>query len=772
LQLQSPSSHNKTFLIAFSIGPVQSFIAKARRTRDLMFASVLLSELSKKVAKLIVENQKQDWKNVMIFPFPEEYHIQIDKELIDFENNDFSNDFPPFSVANKIIAAVKYSDSNAVKVMCAAIENNLKTRLQEYLNRCFEIVEQQLIRLKSGDLKVGNENIKNITADMLFNKELAKKQIDQFLQIYWVYTEFETDHSEGYKRAFKKLSHLIEERKRLRDFTQLEPYTDSFKRSSIDPELSSILKIDALKSIMDYRFNQYEEWFLFKLLKIQPHEELDAISFIKRTGFFRNQELTYPSTSHLAGLSAFQTTNISPEEGKRAVDGFFDSIACTVSEYYNNTSATSDEKENFKREKVKKRILSNAGFVFKHANSGGESKTDSILSRRESQNKTYDYDAGFLFKSRMRELYEFPYASIKHEEDIQQFEKNIAAHFDTLYKKLGINEPDPYFSIFHADGDKMGVFLDALTSMPDGLALHREMSLYLSLFCKKVQVIVHKNEGSLVYSGGDDVLAFLPVHTALVTAHQITKAYRECLVDGFGKELLIDVLKVMNRSCKEISGSQVYDSLYNFSTILTLSSTIVLAHHLTPLSYSLQLARKGLDRLSKSMYGRNALSVISDKRSGQTRHGGGKWDFDAQEWTTGLTETPSTFYGFVQYFSDLFCHSLVSHQIITALSDLSKEIQHIQPKNLDEHEHLKKLVVDEIKRRIQRKLVDESVVINDGKRKIIELCCSYFQKNAEGNASEVKKSLSELTNMLILAKEFSRKGLKNVSRGNAYNDAA
>ncbi|MCE7920927.1 MAG: hypothetical protein DYG85_15690 [Chloroflexi bacterium CFX1] len=41
------------YLIIFSIGPVQEFIAAARRSRDLWYGSWMLSELSKAAAKAI-----------------------------------------------------------------------------------------------------------------------------------------------------------------------------------------------------------------------------------------------------------------------------------------------------------------------------------------------------------------------------------------------------------------------------------------------------------------------------------------------------------------------------------------------------------------------------------------------------------------------------------------------------------------------------------------------------------------------------------------------
>ena len=39
------------YLISIAIGPVQDFIASARRSRDLWFGSWLLSELSKTAAR-------------------------------------------------------------------------------------------------------------------------------------------------------------------------------------------------------------------------------------------------------------------------------------------------------------------------------------------------------------------------------------------------------------------------------------------------------------------------------------------------------------------------------------------------------------------------------------------------------------------------------------------------------------------------------------------------------------------------------------------------
>ena len=58
-------------LMIFHIGPVQEFIASARRSRDLWFGSWLLSELSKAAALEIVQQNGDDLERSLIFPAPD-----------------------------------------------------------------------------------------------------------------------------------------------------------------------------------------------------------------------------------------------------------------------------------------------------------------------------------------------------------------------------------------------------------------------------------------------------------------------------------------------------------------------------------------------------------------------------------------------------------------------------------------------------------------------------------------------------------------------------
>lgn len=78
-------------------------------------------------------------------------------------------------------------------------------------------------------------------------------------------------------------------------------------------------------------------------------------------------------------------------------------------------------------------------------------------------------------------------------------------------------EPNPYLAVLVADGDKMGAAISALAS-PDE---HRAFSTTLAGFANSARTIVNNHNGVLVYAGGDDVLAFLPVDRCLSCARKL-----------------------------------------------------------------------------------------------------------------------------------------------------------------------------------------------------------------------------------------------------------
>lgn len=158
-----------------------------------------------------------------------------------------------------------------------------------------------------------------------------------------------------------------------------------------------------------------------------------------------------------------------------------------------------------------------------------------------------------------------------------------------MYRYLG--RPEPYYVLLHADGDRMGEAIDHQSQR--GLQAHRNLSNKLALnFAARVQGIVEQHKGCLVYAGGDDVLALLPLHTALRCAKALAQAFQDAM-RGFGK-----------------------------AQDPTLSVGLAIVHHLEPLQDALELVRR-VEKFAKEGppntppdKKRNALAVAYSPRSG------------------------------------------------------------------------------------------------------------------------------------------------------------
>jgi CRISPR-associated protein Cmr2 len=146
-----------------------------------------------------------------------------------------------------------------------------------------------------------------------------------------------------------------------------------------------------------------------------------------------------------------------------------------------------------------------------------------------------------------------------------------------------IQEPQPYFVILVADGDRMG----ELIAQQDNPEAHQKLSRTLDDFARKAREIVPRYGGFMVYSGGDDVLAFLPVNQAIACAKELSEAFRY-----------------------QVRG--------------TLSAGIAVVHYREPLSISLKNAKEA-EKAAKNG-GRDALAVALHTRGGIPTTVVRRWD--------------------------------------------------------------------------------------------------------------------------------------------------
>lgn len=144
-----------------------------------------------------------------------------------------------------------------------------------------------------------------------------------------------------------------------------------------------------------------------------------------------------------------------------------------------------------------------------------------------------------------------------------------------------------YLAVLHMDGDSMGKHLSTLNRREE----HTDFSAKLTRFAAQTVPKTIKEHGGagglLVYSGGDDVLALLPLKHALKCAYELYRAFHEL-------------------------------------TGLTASAGIAITPHDLPLDNALEMARKAEEE-AKETYGRDAVVFSEAHGTGQMRSAGAKW---------------------------------------------------------------------------------------------------------------------------------------------------
>lgn len=164
--------------------------------------------------------------------------------------------------------------------------------------------------------------------------------------------------------------------------------------------------------------------------------------------------------------------------------------------------------------------------------------------------------------------------------------RNSLRELTDLLEKLeaAASFPHPYYAVLKVDGDHLGALLDKVQTPED----HKLISGAILKTAQEVKNIVEdEGPGYLIYSGGDDMLAFLPVERALEVAKRVRDLYEENLSNiGFSDQMA--------------------------------SAGIVIAHHKTPLQSALADTMSAITA-AKEGFDRNALVLVLNKRSGAPR---------------------------------------------------------------------------------------------------------------------------------------------------------
>ena len=489
-------------IFIYTLGPVQDFIAAAKRCRDLWFGSWLLSELSK-AAALAVATYPGVGHRALIFPCVD------DPGALEPAS--------PLSVANKVVAELP--DGTSLDSLAAACHTGVHARLHELRDRAL------------GDLKP--------SAREHLLRELADLQLDDTIETLWVSVSFAEDYREARRAAERLLSsakhtHLWHAR----------PWpTTHTPKSSLDGLRESVIDEGI------YREPAARQAPLRRSLGLDEGERLCGVGMLKRHGLRgkSTDDHRFFSTPHLASLPLLKRVHALEPGPKARVQALWTRYLTVLGDHDADLHET-----------VPARCA------------------HPILGRHDGQ---------LLFESRVTERFE-------HLEDAQRRTALATAlpALRALLAELGPSAtPLPYLAILVADGDRMGDAIDRQTS-PER---HRELSRALDSFSQGARELVSSHEGELIYAGGDDVLAFVPLHRAIECARGLRNSFVEML-SPFGDG---------QRSP-------------------TLSVGIGVCHFMEPMTRSLAVARAA-EALAKR--DRDSLAVIVDKRSGAAIAASGTW---------------------------------------------------------------------------------------------------------------------------------------------------
>ena len=185
-------------LMLSAVGPVQDFIAMARRSRDLAFGSYFLSEIAKTVARTIADKYGLD---ALIFPLP-------------IGRTDLNPD-SPYRVVNKILARISGEPADLARDVTKAMHAEVE-----------RLSHQAIQALK----------------DHHAEQETAKLQVADLPELYWVSLPLAdgAPGDEAYVATRSTLEALMAARKATRTFERVQ-WGAQVPKSSLDGQRESVI---------------------------------------------------------------------------------------------------------------------------------------------------------------------------------------------------------------------------------------------------------------------------------------------------------------------------------------------------------------------------------------------------------------------------------------------------------------------------------------------------------------------------------------------------
>lgn len=637
--------------LLFTLGPVQEFIATARRTQDLWAGSFLLSYLTWQGMRVLAERLGPDcilFPSLYAQPLVDQWLHQVHGVI---ERPPQGESLAQASFPNRFLALVP-----------AALASTFGEQARQALLAEWRQLTQHVKSYIEGRLPE-----QSLASDNTWN-HLWQVQGDTSFEIYWVALPWSDDpqkiiqqHKHWLGITEQTAFEHVMERFRQRRASYINPGT-------LYPWLYTLTEraLGSRKALRSYNAAVQEG---YKCTLCGIREALRPASAQSYHGigvFWASVARAFSGDFHAEGrerlCAVCVTKRLAVDAYLRLEIGIPDaSFPSTSTMAVETFRAEALERSDVLQAELKELVDAFRGvklrFKFKAGRARPVPKVQS-LARQKDLTPLVQMDGRWFY----RDSYDPAALQAEYGQDSITGEAKSAAEkarhkLETLLKHAedhGVAPPSTYYAIVYMDGDRMGEWLSGEHEkvptieqvlhprVREGLrdewqeilgerrplapSLHTAVSSALRAFSQKVvRPIIEAHCGMLVYAGGDDVIAFFPLRHLLPAVWDLRRLYSgdTCECEGFQSRRGF----VRHRQALWMMMGQA----------ATASVGIAIAHHLQPLSQALNAAREA-EHVAKHVFDRNAFAVNLLKRSGERLMTGAKFTYGTDVVSIGIME--------------------------------------------------------------------------------------------------------------------------------------
>lgn len=237
------------YLFLFTIGPVQSFIAQARKTMDLKAGSDMLSKLT----LTGIQTARDHFGAELIFPYLPEGE-------------------EPDSMPNKFLAEVNLEPDQA---------QSMGQKVEDEVREAFKLMAKRALK-----------NMKPQKVGSVFQEKFFE-QVEAHLEVYWVFEKLENE--QDYRRGYQQIEQNLGAVKNLRAFHQL-PADENGRKCSVSGERDALVFNDRFR-LPAFVKTTHTAQVRKSAVLIGSGEGLSAVVAAKR---FFISNITFPSVAEIA----------------------------------------------------------------------------------------------------------------------------------------------------------------------------------------------------------------------------------------------------------------------------------------------------------------------------------------------------------------------------------------------------------------------------------------------------------------------------------------